>query len=564
MFEGYKVAVKLTLINDVSKGLLLVSSQFKVLNEAMTAYERRLTRIKTLMGVGAGALGGSFALAAPFIYAISKAAELQKQMLGIQIATVGTAAQMDKMRVAIERASSTTMFSAVDVAKIAKIIATSNTFSAPQLTSLLPAYSRFADVQLLMKGTPYQESVLEAVRLAHTAQLYTPKALSSYLDTLTKASIITGGNITELGTALKYSQGTAQTALGVDPKTMVLLTALLNRLGFSGSRGGTNLIDAMIRTMPGIFGSGLLEGKSNEALRAMGLTDSKGHSLVFTNGKFDVMKWMEGLSHYVNAEMRRDPEAIARQKILTNFQHAFGAQGRRVATLLANPKALQQLMLMDTQFSNLASTGTIQDIFVKKSVSQQFQAALTNFQNVMIELGVNLLPLATRVLNEFNKELNILIPWMRKNKGEVKLITEAFIGLAAALAVSGTIAILAAGFAALATPVGLVVAGITALGVALYKLWGFMKGDFSHSNISSATPGNSSNNIANVHHIDSSFFYHPGASNHPSHIFLNMDGKTVASIVTHHQATQSAHQPAHGSYTNGQMSLVSNALNFIP
>src|SRR3982750_1570201 len=206
MSEDYKVAIKLTLINDISKGLLLASSQFKVLQKQADAFSLKLKEIKAMAFAGAGLIGGGLALAAPFIYATSKAAELQKQMLGIQIATVGTTKQMESMRGVIERASSRTMFSAVQTADMAKIIATSNSFNAGQVSAILPEYAKFADVQLLLKGTDYKTSVLEAVRLAHTANIYTPEKMSKYLDTLTKASIMSGGNISELGTALKYSQ----------------------------------------------------------------------------------------------------------------------------------------------------------------------------------------------------------------------------------------------------------------------------------------------------------------------------------------------------------------------
>jgi len=568
MFEDYKVAVKLTLINDLSKGLLLASSQFKELSAQADLFNAKVNRIKELSFVGGGIIGGAFAIAAPFVYAISKAAELQKQMISIQIATAGTADEMDKMRIAIEKASSTTMFSAYEVAGMGKIIATSNSFNAKQVTSLLPEYAKFADVQLLLKGTSYQESVLEAVRLAHTANIYDPSKLASYLDTLTKASLLSGGNLTELGTALKYSQGTAQQALGVSPKQMILVTALANRLGFAGSRGGTNVIDAMIRTMPGVFGSGLLKGKSHEALHAMGLTDSHGRSLLFTNGKFDIMKWIEGLSSYVSKEMRTHPEAIARQDILTNFQHAFGSIGRRFATLLG-PIALQQLVIMEKQFEKLASNAQIQDIFVKKSVSQQFRTAVTNFQNVMIDLGTNLLPLATDVLNRFNHELNIFIPWMRENKELIKHLSEGFLALAASMAIGGTLAILTSGFVALTSTLGLVVSSLAAITFGFHELLKALnaikfltsgKADFKSSDWSAVAKeyySNPKNQSFFVKH----FGYSPTKQENDTHFHLFLDSKEIAHSVSKVQAKEAAKQPAHGSLFNSNISLQPNMLN---
>jgi TP901 family phage tail tape measure protein len=541
MFEDYTVAVKVKLFNEVSGGLMLMSRQFEALTEKAAIFQGHLKNIQGLMTAGFGMIGGGAALAAPLLYGISKAAELQKQMIGIQIATRGTVDQMDAMRIAMEKAAAPTMFSTLDVAKMGQIIATSNTLTAPQLTSLLPEYAKFADVQLLLKHTPYTTSISEAVRLAHTAKIYDAAGMAHYLDTLTKASIISSGDISEVGTALKYSQGTAQTALGVTPDNMVILTALANRLGFAGSRGGTNLIDAMIRTVPGIFGSGLLTGKSNEALRAMGLTDAKGHSLLFTNGKFDAMKWMEGLSAYVSKEFSSHPEAIARQDILTNFQHAFGAQGRRIATLFADPKALQQFLIMQQQFEQLASNGAIQDQFVQQSVSQQFQTAVTNFQNVMIELGTNLLPLTTHVLNDINHELGIFIPWMREHKELVKNLSLTILGFATTMVATGILTLIASlgvEFLALTTFMLGLYKALTAL-TSLGSKFGSWLYDERHQNTNGTMPAFvQPQQITLGHHTST-----PVIVNHKTII----DGKVIMENVTKHMGEQAYRWPQTGT-----------------
>ena len=565
MSEDYKVAIKLTLINDISKGLLLASSQFKVLQKQADAFSLKLKEIKAMAFAGAGLIGGGLALAAPFIYATSKAAELQKQMLGIQIATVGTTKQMESMRGVIERASSRTMFSAVQTADMAKIIATSNSFNAGQVSAILPEYAKFADVQLLLKGTDYKTSVLEAVRLAHTANIYTPEKMSKYLDTLTKASIMSGGNISELGTALKYSQGTAQSALGISPDKMILVTALANRMGFSGSRGGTNLIDAMIRTMPGIFGSGLLEGKSNMALLHMGMIDKHGHSEVFKNGKFDIPTWMEKMYTYAQSEFKKFPEAIARQHILTNEQHAYGAQGRRIATLFSTPQALQQYLIMMQQFQKLSGNSDIQNMYVKNSVAQQYQTAITNFQNAMIELGTNLLPMATRILNAFNAQLNIFIPWMRAHHEEVKRLTYAFLGLAGSLAIGGTIALLTAALTALVSPVGILIAGFALMAKPLKTIVDVIKYFMGGGNKSNEPfmqqVKDYYSDPKNQTHVGFLPTKHSIASEIHNHYYV-VDGKPLADHVTKIQSKQANRQPSHGSLFNPNISLQPNMLNY--
>jgi hypothetical protein len=75
-------------------------------------------------------------------------------MIGIQIATHGTTQQMDSLRMSIEKASSSTVFSAVDVAKMAKSVATSNTFTAPQLQALMPTIAKFGRRSIFNEGNP--------------------------------------------------------------------------------------------------------------------------------------------------------------------------------------------------------------------------------------------------------------------------------------------------------------------------------------------------------------------------------------------------------------------------
>jgi TP901 family phage tail tape measure protein len=468
MFEDYTVAVKVKLFNEVSGGLMLMSRQFEGLTDKALIFQGHIKKIQGLMTAGFGMIAGGAALATPFVYAISKAAELQKQMIGIQVATHGTTGQMDSLRVAIEKASAPTVFSALDVAKMAKSVATSNSFNATQLQALMPAIAKFADVQYLMKGTSYSSSVVDAVKMMHLAQKYSPKDVEPYFDAITKVSFMMPGGAGELRSALSYFQPAGKAALGVTDTDALMLVALLSRLGLSGSRGGTNLLAAMSRTIPGVFGSGLLKGKSHEALADMGFIDKNGHSKFMVNGKFSTEQWVYGLSEFIRSALAKDP-LHGRERIMTDYQHAFGTQGGKVAGLLSMPGAIDQLAAMGEDFYKLASMGKIQNNFVQESVAQQYQTAVTNFQNAMIELGYNLLPLATHALNDINAALDTIIPWMRTHKKLVKELSEAFLVLAGTMAIAGLVSTLAATFTVLSGALKgiLAVTGISATSAGL-------------------------------------------------------------------------------------------------
>lgn len=159
MFENYAIAVKISLVNHVSAGLLLLTNQFAATDAAAAKLQKRMDSIKAMAKGGALLLGGgAAAMAAPFIFAIDKAAELQKQMIAIQLATRGTTGEMDRMRGAIEAVAGQTIFSNIDVAKMGKQVATGTGLPASGVTSLLPVFGKFADVQSLMKGSSYEDS----------------------------------------------------------------------------------------------------------------------------------------------------------------------------------------------------------------------------------------------------------------------------------------------------------------------------------------------------------------------------------------------------------------------
>ena len=463
MFEAYKIGVTLSLTNKVSTGLLLISKQAYQAQGAIGALQTKLNNMKETGKKAAYELGGAFTIAAPFALAIADAAKLQKEIIGIQSVTRGTTVEMDRMRTTIEKVAGQTVFSSIDVAKMGKTIAAGTGLDAKSVTSLLPEYAKFADVQYILKGTPYEKSTLDAVRLAHTAGHYDPESLGRYLDLLTKASFIVPGGLGEVGNALKYSQGIAKNALGVDDNNTVLMTALLNRLGLSGSRGGTSLLAAMSRSIPGVFGSGLLTGKSASALRAMGMTDAGNHATFFRDGKFDTFTWIKQLSDYVAREFATHPEALARQDIAKNFQFAFGTNGGKVAALLSNPAALEQLTMISKAFNEGSGTAAIQGKFADESVWQKFENARTNFTSAMTELGWVLLPAAATALTALNNGLATLTTFLHDNPRLVKALSFAFLGLAGALAFAGTVNLLKFAFMGLAIPMKLLTSPLSAL-----------------------------------------------------------------------------------------------------
>lgn len=615
MIEDFKIGIKLSLVSDVARKLGALSAAFSDLNKESDVYQKKINDLELSQkivnaqlekrlalsksardieqanmthalrtskieqqiaksqderlaaqkasersfGSHAGMLG--LGMVGVLGYAVTKAAELQKVMIGIQVATSGSAKDMNDMRGAIEAASRTTMFNDIQVAKMANLVATSTNLSANQVSSVLPAYAKFADVQLLLKGTDSDTSTRDAINIAHLSGRYDATGLQDILETVTKASLVMPGGVGELARALKYSLPRARATLGVNPKDMIMMTALANTMGFAGSIGGTNVIDSMVRTIPGIFGSGLLTGKSNEALRHMNLVDSQGHSKLFENGTFSFDKWMKGLSDFVAHDMATMPKALAYQDIAISMQHAFGAQGGRYASVLSTPQAIAQWQGIQAKYNRLESLNKMQNAFNQGSVSQQFNTMTSNLTTVMIELGYNLLPIVLAALKKINAALVIFIPWMRAHADLVKKLEYGFIGLAAAMG------LVAVGFL---TFVGIdligIAVGLTAMGYAIKKLWDIVKTINWKNLLPSFAPGESFNSAFNKYEASQKGkgWFHSWHLPHfggdtTVHTNINIDGRHVAKVVSKAQSKAAATPSSTASNHDPYSTMISPA-----
>lgn len=472
MFESYRVGVRLSLIDDVASPMRLLLRHFADAELAAGKLQVRLDKIRGFFVGGTALFGAGAAMAAPLIASIDKAAQLQKQMIAIQLSTRGTTAEMGALRATIEQISGQTIFSAIDVAKMAKQVSTGTGFNAQQLQNVLPAYARYADVQALMKGAPYEQSIGDAIRAAHGAGHFDAKSLTEYLDLINKASLIIPGSTAEIAKGLAYFQTVSKNELGLSDNDSILAVALANRLGMHGTRGGTTLTAALTRSVPGVFGSGLLTGKSGESLKDMGMVDAHGRAKVFKDGKFDMLTWMGLTADYVAREFASNPENEARQHILQHFQRAYGTQGSRLASLLGTPQAITSWKELGAQFGQYGGFEAMQETFANQSVAQQWMNTKADFSNALTEVGMTLLPTASKALQTLNGYLKDFVAWTTKNPEKVGEYAKNIGLFAVAIAGLGVVSIATSAITGLVTVLGLMQASAITTSATMGELAG--------------------------------------------------------------------------------------------
>jgi hypothetical protein len=129
MFEAYKVAIALSIGGNTTSALGLLQKQLRKTGTHAASLQERLDDLKlTAMKAGIQ-MAGAFAIAKPIESAVMSAAKLQKEMIGIGLGARGTAADLDNLRGVNEDVAGKTMFSNIDVAQIAKQLATATGWS---------------------------------------------------------------------------------------------------------------------------------------------------------------------------------------------------------------------------------------------------------------------------------------------------------------------------------------------------------------------------------------------------------------------------------------------------
>lgn len=149
--------------------------------------------------------------------------------------------------------------------------------------------------------------------------------------------------------------------------------------------------------------------------------------------------------------------------------------------LLSNRNASNQGSIMTTQLlqlvrdANLAKNAMGYNATLdayKKDPNSKFADAQAKWENLMIALGEQVLPLAIKALEKLNPMLEHLANWMHDHSSTVKALAFEFVGLGVALVGLGSLALIAAGFNAISLAVTTLTggAGVTLLGGALAGL----------------------------------------------------------------------------------------------
>lgn len=481
----FEAGVVLHLVDKVSSGLGAIAMQFTRTQTAANALQARLTAIHSTFQSGLIVAGAGVALASPLVFATKAAMDLQTAMGRVQIATGASDRQMQMLNDTLTRtANMTGIFSKPKLASFAAEMYSSGIRDIGQINEMLPLFAKAADInKIISKGKIGPEDTLHTlVALAHQFGRYDSKSMTPIAEAAVAMSTALPGGMKTLKGMGSYVNIMGNRALGIDPiELMALQAAVAQTSGGTGTgRGalsGANLINFLQRSMPGVFGAGLLSGKSAFAAATMGLADSSGASTVMRNGKLDLellqskIAAFEKLSSYEMAQramahvgmlgkkageeipllqkaLATHGAGVSSAQLLSQLMRYQYGSASTMAMLMGDEKFLQAQRKISEAANGAVKTGGIDAMQERamKMLEPQLMRLQTNLTTLSSTIGGHMIPVLTVVVTRLGDFVDKLNAFAAANPGLVR----AGVGLLAiasgAMILGGSALILKAGF----------------------------------------------------------------------------------------------------------------------
>ena len=471
---------------------------------AAAAMQARLDLIGKTWKSGLIMMGAGGALAAPLIYATNEAAKLEQAMKNVQQITRSSQDQMEKYGPIMSAVShKTAVFSKAALADFALHMAQGGIRDSTAIQKLMPMWADAADILKITKHTDPNQTVEALTSMSHQFGNFEPNAkMAQLVQDFVTLMQTSPASVTQFVRGGAYINPLASRIFNIDERHLLALQATMAQTGGGGGRGGlspaqqSNLIT---RSLPGIFGSGLMSGKSVFGLRLMGLTDKKEISTLKTGDKFDLMKLSDKLGafeklaqtaegrmkiardmykdaplmgkqegamkQFAQTVLSRKGDVMASEMTMKAFQYAFGA-GKIAAALLGDPSFKQQLQFNIDKMANAPSLDKQQKALSGTFAFSKIQTE-TDFGSLMADIGMRMLPHATRMMKAIDSVIFKMDEFVLKHPKVVDSIIKVISAVSGLLIFSGLVQILRAAGMALAilfSPLRLVIMLIAATG----------------------------------------------------------------------------------------------------
>lgn len=449
--DAYKIAVQISLVENVTRGLAMLSRHFKSADADARALEARIARIGKMAAAGgilaAAGAGGLKLLQGPLEEAKKYETELAKfRAMGLGDAVTAQADKFAKGMNVIGQSATQ------NIKLLREATAVMGDFGHAQ--EMMPHLARMKSAVEMYSGEGHgqkaENMMMDLLRVAELrGALKDPETFKRVTDLALKSYIASGGTVTpqQLLGAIKTG-GVAAKGLS-DEAFFFQELHLLQEMG--GMRAGTSLMSAYQNLAQG---RGSL--RSAKVLQEMGLLDPNlieytkiGTIKQVKPGALkDSMTFMLSQFEYFEKEVKPQLEGLnkndALMKIGSMFSNRTAAQ--RFSTFFLEEKNLQKTAKMaQLAMGNEAAVDNFGKTMAGKELDLEAKLA-----NLKLELGQKILPLAVRGLELLIGALDRMTRFAKDFPGLTKAIIIATAAISGLLVVGGGLMLLKAAISGLA------------------------------------------------------------------------------------------------------------------
>lgn len=482
-FEAYSVAVKLSLINHVSAGMLMISKSLATAGQDVDKLNAKLASIGKQGAIGGLMVAGGLGIAAMFKAPLDEAKKFQNEVERFRSLGLGDKVTSDAVKFASGMNTyGTSIRENLGLLRDAQTVF--GDFHEAQMVAPLLSKMKFANAALYgdeggaMKDRAFMD-MLKVIEMR--GGLASKEAFYSQANMIQQVQTATGGRV-GANEYLNLIKTGGVAAKGMkDANFYYNMEPLVQEMG--GFRVGTGLMSGYQNLV-----QGRTTARAAEELMRLGMLDPK--KVVYN--KIGNIKQIKPGAVAGSDLMVENPYEWMKTVMLP----AFAGKGitdrqdilNEIGAIFTNRTASQLYSTMYAQMANIdkniklnSGAAGIDELEqnAKKTMAGKMLEFNKKWDDLLLKLGDVILPLAIRALDKLNPMLKDMSTWMTANEGTVKKVTYAFMGLSAFLIGGGLINMVIAaargfqllGSALLMNPIGLTIAGIAAVGFILWNNW---------------------------------------------------------------------------------------------
>ncbi len=460
MFESYKVAVKLSLVNHVSAGLLALSKEFQAVHGHAQGLEKTLKRIGALGAAGIGIAGAGFMGLDLMKRAAHGAEEYYHQLNIMQMAGM----KHKDMVEAIGDAWANTgkVITSTATGNLGALLDLRNVLGHMSLAhKALPLVTKMETVLAASKQSAIAGgskdlafSAAKAVDMLGRAQ--SPSDFKKYMDSLTRVIEWSQGRVLpkDFQQAFKYGRQ-AKFGWSRDFIQNYLPSLMLEYKG-SGGSGSNGGVGPMLASLYRMTNQGYISRASLPMLASLGLvnpatalkTTTRGTTVgAMTDATLAASNPFQWVQQVLLPSIHKKYGAnIGREQMVNIINQLF--RGNQLAAALVNEMAVKPKNFY-RDAAKIRKTMTLEAAYKAAISNDPFtaqKAMSAQWDNFKTQMMMSVVPVLIPALIHMAHWFHSLAMWMRRNQGLVKALVYSFGALFAAMAISGSILTIAAGF----------------------------------------------------------------------------------------------------------------------